>query len=60
MLGKIITSEKVVTSNTNTFHKNRIFVYVFEIENNGYAVLRKELLIAPFVECCKTTTLGKY
>ena len=48
-----------VSSSTDTLFKNQIFVYVFLLEDNEYNALRKELLVAPFVEHFKTTALGK-
>ena len=42
-----------------TLLKIQITIDVFLIEGYGYAALRKELPIAPFVECFKTTRLGK-
>ena len=51
---------KVAVSNTtDTLRKNQIFVDAFLIEDYEYNALRKELLVAPFVEHFKTTTLGK-
>lgn len=60
LFGKSITIKLAVKSTLNTLLKNQIFVDVFEIKNNWYAALRKELLIAIFVECFKKITLGKY
>ena len=39
-----------VSSTTDTLLKNQIFVDAFLIEDYEYDVLRKELLVAPFVE----------
>ena len=43
----------------DTLFKTQIFVEVFLREEYEYAVLRKELLIPPFVEHFKTINLGK-
>ena len=59
LLGKIITNKLAVSCTADTFLKNQIFVDVFETEDYEYAALRKELLIARFVERFKTITLGK-
>ena len=48
-----------VSSTTDTLLKNHIFVDTFLIEDYEYNALRKELLVAPFVEHFKTTALGK-
>ena len=48
-----------VRSTTDTLLKNKIFVEAFLIEDYEYNALRKELLVAPFIEHFKTTTLRK-
>ena len=43
----------------NNLLKHCISAEVFLIEGLIQGALRKELIIAPFVECFKTATLGK-
>ena len=59
LLAKIITNKLAVSCTTDTFLKNQTFVDAFETEDYECAALRKELLIARFVERFKTITLGK-
>ena len=48
-----------VSSTPYTLLKTQIFVDVFLIEEYEYATLRKELLIAHFIERLKRNDLGK-
>ena len=59
MLNKIVTTKLAVSSTTDTSLNIKIFLDVFLIEGYEYAALRKGLLIAPFIERFKRTTLGK-
>ena len=59
LLSKSITNKIAVSSKRGTLFKNQIFIGVFVIEHYEYAALRKELLLAPFVELFKTTNLRK-
>ena len=58
-LAKIINKKLAVSNTADTLFKNQIFIDVFEKEDYEYAALQKELFIGPFVECFKTTSLGK-
>ena len=57
LLSKSVNNKLAVSSTTETFLKNQIFVDVFPIDDYEYAALWKGFLIAPFVERFQTTTL---
>ena len=59
LFGKSITNKEALSSITGTLLKNHIFVDAFLIEDYRHAALRTKPLIAPFVECFRTTTLEK-
>ena len=46
-------------STQNNLLKNRVSVDFFLVEGYGQGALRKELHIAPFVECFDIATLAK-
>ena len=59
LLSKFISNKLTVSSTTDTFLENQIFIDVFLIEHDEYAALRKELLIDLFLKLFKTTNLEK-